>query len=53
VGKESVTLSDVIISARQYLWVRWVFAQVPGGGAVQKLPPPTRKLIDFGLTQTA
>jgi hypothetical protein len=53
VGKESVTLSDMIISVRQYLSVRWVFAQVPGGGAVQKLPPPIRKLIDFGLTQAA
>ena len=53
VGKESVTLSDMIISVRQYLWVQWVFTQVPGGGAIQKLPPPVRKLIDFGLTQAA
>jgi hypothetical protein len=53
VGKESVTLSDMIISVRHYLWVEWVFAQVPGGGAIQKLPPPIRKLLDFGLTQAA
>jgi len=26
---------------------------VPGGGAIQKLPPPIRKLLDFGLTQAA
>ncbi|TWT87877.1 hypothetical protein Pla100_58260 [Neorhodopirellula pilleata] len=53
VGKESVTLSDMIISVRHHLWMEWVFAQVPGGGAVQKLPPPIRKLLDFGLTQAA
>ncbi len=53
VGKESVTLSDMIISVRHYLWIEWVFAQVPGGGAIQKLPPPIRKLLDFGLTQAA
>lgn len=53
VGKESVTLSDMIISVRHHLWIEWVFAQVPGGGAVQKLPPTIRKLLDFGLTQAA
>lgn len=52
-GKESVTLSDMIISVRHHLWCEWVFAQVPGGGAVQKLPTQIRKLLDFGLTQAA
>jgi hypothetical protein len=52
-GKESVTLSDMIISVQHYLWCEWVFAQVPGGGAVQKLPTQIRKLLDFGLTQAA
>jgi hypothetical protein len=52
-GKESVTLSDMIISVRHYLWMEWVFAQVPGGDDVQKLRPPIRKLLEFGLTQAA
>jgi len=52
-GKESVALSDMIISVRHHLSIEWVFAQVPGGGAVQKLPPPIRKLVNFGLTQAA
>jgi len=52
-GKEPVTLSDLIISVRHHLWMEWVFAQVPGGGAVQKLPPSIRKLLDFRLTQAA
>jgi len=52
-GKESVTLSDMIISVRHHLWGEWVFAQVPGGSAIQKLSPTIRKLLDFGLTQAA
>jgi len=52
-GKESVTLSDMIISVRHHLWGELVFAQVPGGGAIQKLPPTIRKLLYFGLTQAA
>lgn len=53
VGKELVTLSDMIISVRHHLWCEWVFAQVPGGEAVQKLAKPIRKLLSFGLTQAA
>jgi hypothetical protein len=52
-GKEATTLSDMIISVRRHLWIEWVFARVPGGDAVQKLPRPIRKLLDFGLTQAA
>jgi hypothetical protein len=52
-GKEGTTFSDMILSVRRYLWMEWVFAQVPGGQAVQKLPSPIRKLIDFGLAQAA
>lgn len=52
-GKEATTFSDMIISVRHHLWLEWIFAQVPGGQAVQKLPPPIRKLLDFGLTQAA
>lgn len=52
-GKEAVTLSDMIISVRHHLWIQWVFAQVPGGSVVQKLPSSLRKLLDFGLTQAA
>jgi hypothetical protein len=53
IGKSAVTLSDMIISVRRHLWLEWVFAQVPGGPAVQKLPRPIRKLLDYGLTQAA
>lgn len=52
-GKEATTFSDMIISVRHHLWLEWVFTQVPGGAAVQKLPPRIRKLLDFGLTQAA
>jgi hypothetical protein len=53
IGKQAVTLSEMIISVRRHLWLEWVFAQVPGGGAVQKLPRPIRRLLDYGLTQAA
>jgi hypothetical protein len=49
----SSTLSDMTFSVMKYLWGRWVLAQVPGGEVVQKLSPPIRKLIDFGLTKAA
>lgn len=50
-GKEATTFSDMICSVRSYLWMEWVFAQVPGGAAVQKLSHPIRALLDFGLAQ--
>ncbi len=52
-NKEQTTFSDMIMNVRQYLWIKWVFAQVPGGTAVQKLPPKIRSLLDFGLLQAA
>ena len=52
-GKEGTTFSDMMVSVRRYLWMEWVFAQVPGGQAVQKLPIAARKLMDLGLTQAA
>jgi len=53
VGKESVTLSDMTTSVRHHSWCEWVFAQVPGGGAMQKPPAQIRKWLDFGLSQAA
>jgi hypothetical protein len=53
IGKEGTTFSDMIISGRRYLWMEWVFEQVPGRRAVLKLPRPARTLIDFGITQAA
>lgn len=50
-GKDTITFSDMIASVRCYLWIEWIFAQVPGGRAVQKLPKPVRDLLDFGLAQ--
>ena len=52
-GKEYVTFSDMIASVRHYLWIEWVFPQVPGGSAVQKLSAPVRRVLDFGLIQAA
>ena len=51
IGKEKTTFSDMISSVRHYLWMEWIFARVPGGDVVQKLPKPIRKLLDFGLAQ--
>lgn len=53
VGKEQTTFSDMISSVRRYLWMEWIFAWVPGGEVMQKLPEPIRKLLDFGLAQAA
>lgn len=53
VGKEFITFSDMIISVRHHLWMNWVFEQIPEGEGIRKLPPPIRKLLDFGLTQAA
>lgn len=53
VGKQHVTFSDMIISVRHHLWMKWVFEQVPDGQAVQKLPKPIQNLLEFGLTQAA
>lgn len=50
-GKEATTFSDMIGSVRRYLWMEWIFTQVPGGQAVQKLSKPTRAVLDFGLAQ--
>ena len=50
-GKEATTFSDMIGSVRRYLWMEWIFTQVPGGDAVQKLSKPIRALLDFGLAQ--
>lgn len=53
VGKEAVTFSDMVVSIRHYLWTAWIFAHVPGGKAVQKLPKPIRAVLDYGLAQAA
>jgi len=52
-SKEVITFSNMIISVRHYLWMNWVFEQVPAGATVRKLPRRIRKLLDFGLTQAA
>ncbi len=52
-GKEGTTFSDMIVSVRRYLWMEWIFEQVPGGQAVHKLSTSARNLIGFGLTQAA
>jgi hypothetical protein len=51
IGKEATTFSDMIATVRRYLWMEWIFTQVPGGEAVQKLPKPVRNLLDLGLVQ--
>lgn len=51
VGKDATTFSDMIGSVRRYMWMEWIFTQVPGGSAVQKLSNPIRAVLDFGLAQ--
>ena len=53
IGKEQTTFSDMISSVRRYLWMEWIFARVPGGHVMQKLPKPIQKLLDLGLAQAA
>lgn len=53
VGKQAVTYSDMVVSVRHYLWTAWIFAQVPGGQAVQKLPAPIRTVLDYALAPAA
>lgn len=48
-----MTFSDMIISVRHHLWMKWVFKQMPDAAKVQKLPLTIRKLLDFGLTKAA
>lgn len=50
-GKDAITFSDMIGSVRRHLWAEWVFAQVPGGTAVQELPKPVRAVLHLGLAQ--
>ena len=53
IGKEHVTVSDMIASVQHDLWIEWVFQQVPGGSAVQNLSAPLRRVLGFGLLQAA
>ena len=53
IGKDCVTFSDMMISVRHHLWMKWVFEKVPEGASVRKLPRLIRKLLNFGLTQAA
>jgi len=52
-GKQTTTFSDMMGSVRRYLWIEWIFTQVPGGHAVQKLSKPILAVLDFGLAQAA
>ena len=52
-GKTTTTFSDMMASVRHYLWFEWIFEHTPSHGVVRRLPPTTRKLLDFGLTQAA
>jgi hypothetical protein len=53
IGKEATTFSDMMVTVRRYFWMEWIFAQVPGGEAVQKLSKPVRIILDYGLAQAA
>lgn len=52
-GKDTLAFSDMITRVRRYLWMEWVFANVPGAEVIRKLPPNTRRLLDYGLCQAA
>ena len=53
IGKTGTMFSDMMVSVRRHLWAEWVFEQVPGGRAVQKLPANAREIINYGLAQAA
>jgi hypothetical protein len=52
-GKDTVTFSDALTAVRRWLWSEWVFPQVEGGTAVEKLPRPTREIILSALAPAA
>jgi hypothetical protein len=52
-GKQEVTFSDAISSARKWLWVEWVFASAGQKQTFENLPADFQELLLNGLTPAA
>ncbi len=52
-GKQGVTFSDAITSARRWLSQEWVFPQAGGGTAIEQLPEPLHKILFYALAPAA
>jgi len=52
-GKVGVSFADALTTVRRWVWAEGVFAQVQGGGAIQKLPDPLREVLYAALAPAA
>lgn len=52
-GKAAVTFSDALAAVRRWIWAEGVFAHVPDGPSIQKLPPPIREILYAALAPAA
>jgi hypothetical protein len=52
-GKTVVTFSDALAAVRRWIWAEGVFAHVPDGPSIQKLPPPIREILYAALAPAA
>ena len=52
-GKSIVTFSDALSAVRRWIWVEGVFAHLPNGPCLQKLPPPIREILYAALAPAA
>jgi DDE superfamily endonuclease len=52
-GKVGVAFSDALTAVRRWVWAEGVFAQVPGGSAVEKLPDGLREVLYSALAPAA
>lgn len=52
-GKSTVTFSDALSAVRRWIWAEGVFAHVPEGPSIQKLPPPIREILYAALAPAA
>jgi len=52
-GKQGVTFSDALTSARRWLWRGWVFPQAGGGTARDQLPESLHNVLFDALAPAA
>jgi hypothetical protein len=52
-GKSVVTFSDALSAVRGWIWAEGVFAHIPDGPSVRKLPPPIREILYAALAPAA
>jgi DDE superfamily endonuclease len=52
-GKATVAFSDALATVRRWIWAEGVFAHVPDGPSLQKLPPPIREILYAALAPAA